>query len=118
MVVKTELVATDIDSSRRFGVSVAIEAILMAVGTDSMAVYLFSLNDKIWTQTQKIVPPDIAETLLSVAISGNSMVIGSSRDTTSFYTSGSVNVYRRENGDDTWDFERKLPFRKPIRLII
>lgn len=102
-----KLFAADAAPGVEFGLSVAIDAKLIAVGTCSAVVHIFFLSNGRWTPTKKIFPPDVSSASLRVAISGNSMVIGAlGNDAAS--DSGSAFVHRTTNGGETWDFVHKI----------
>lgn len=52
-----KLVAADAALNDKFGCSVAIEADVLAIGTNAAGVYIFSQSSGRWYQSQKIVPP-------------------------------------------------------------
>lgn len=75
-------------------------------------VYVFELGENNWTEIQKINPPDGSNNGnfgISVAISGNYLVIGASGETNG---QGSAYVFEREGNQ--WNFVQKLIASTPV----
>lgn len=74
------------------------------------SAYVFTRSNGVWTEQQRIVAPDGAESDsfgTSVAVSGDTLVVGSVNDTVgSNYQQGSAYVFTRGNG--VWTFRQKL----------
>lgn len=104
-----KLVAADAALNDKFGCSVAIEADVIAIGTDAAGVYIFSQSSGRWYQSQKIVPPHLSTSNCpGVAISGNRMLIGAFWDDDASIESGSVYPYKTVNRGETWEFGLKF----------
>jgi hypothetical protein len=112
-----KLVAADAAQSDGFGVAVALEEDLLLVGTpgkdlpalDAGAAYVFARNGSIWTQVQRLTAPDFATNDffgISVALSGGTAAIGSSRDDDAGTDSGSVYVFT--GAGSSWSLQQKL----------
>ncbi|MBN1256229.1 MAG: hypothetical protein JXA52_00835 [Planctomycetes bacterium] len=100
-----------------FGCSVAISgdyAVVGAVGCDGIggdfgAAYIFKRNDATWTEQAKLVPADgeLGDCFgCAVAISGDSVIIGSYRDDDNGNDSGSAYIFTRD--ETIWKEEAKL----------
>ena len=106
------------DAPVRFGHSVAISGDTALIGAadgpglpvDSGAVYVFVRGeDGIWTQHQKLIPHDGAVGKafgFSVAVDGDTAMIGASLDSANSYRAGSVYVFNRFN--EFWFWDQKL----------
>ena len=74
------------------------------------SAYVFTRSDGVWTEQQRIVAPDGAESDsfgASVAVSGDTVVVGAIHDTVgSNYQQGSAYVFGRTGG--VWTFQQKL----------
>lgn len=101
---QTKLLASDGADNANFGVSVDIDGDKIIIGASGHtenwvatgAAYLFTLEDGIWEEHSKILPPDGAAQDMfgfSVALSDKYLVIGSYLDDDSGTSSGSVYVY-------------------------
>ena len=114
--VDQELQALDGAAGDRFGESVALSGTTVVVGVPRYAaqaglggaVYVY---DKVasWTFTQKITPPVPSSGLrfgTSVAIYGDTLVVGATGDDEADTDAGAAYVYRRTAG--TWTLEQKL----------
>jgi hypothetical protein len=112
---EAQLVASDSQQDDYFGRSVAIYDRTVVVGADgaddcgvsSGAAYIFrSYSGNIWTQIQKLLPPDDSSYELfggSVAIYGNILVIGADGDSQNDVRTGTAWYYKRSEywyGDD------------------
>eukprot|EP00970_Alexandrium_tamarense_P001526 scaffold162_cov206-Alexandrium_tamarense.AAC.2 len=117
------LIASDGDAGDRFGFAVALSGtghlVVGAVydddkGSDSGAVYLFTLNSSsnTWGDQKKIVASDGAEYDWfgeAVAISGTGhLVVGARQDDDMGSWSGSVYLYTLNSTSNTWGDERKI----------
>jgi len=118
-----KLTASDGSSDDRFGNAVAISGDTIVVGaewdddngTQSGSAYVFERNKDgadNWGQVQKLTASDGASTDLfgtSVAISGDTIVIGSFYDDDDGTDSGSAYIYsRNQSGADSWGQVKKL----------
>ena len=112
-----KLVASDGASGDSFGYSVAVDgdtAVIGAVhdddnGLDSGAAYVFSRIDGIWRQQAKLTASDGAAYDyfgVSVAVDGDTAVIGAYYDDDNGYNSGAVYVFIRSG--DSWVRQAKL----------
>ena len=108
------LLAHDGSEHDHFGWSVAVDGDVAVVGApqddeggeDSGAAYVYLLADGTWTYRAKLLDPepfDGARFGYSVAVSGDSIVVGSYPTTAS---TGTVIVYRATGLD--WDLEQRL----------
>ena len=114
-----KFLADDGEVGDNFGHSVALDGDTAVVGVPSDddngngagAVYIFVRNDiGVWTFQTKLVPDDGTELDnfgISVAISGDMIVVGSSRDDDNGYYSGSAYIFVR-NAANVWDQQDKL----------
>ena len=111
------LVASDAALSDQFGYSVAIDGDTIVVGSygnnggglDSGAAYVFTRTAGVWTQQAKLLPADIAPQDgfgYSVAIDGETIVVGSPSDDDAGSGSGSAYVFVRSGA--TWIEQGKL----------
>ncbi len=112
-----KLTASDGAQGDYFGHSVAIHADTLVVGANfdddlgnnSGSVYVYARSGGLWTPQQKITAYDGAEADLfgdSVAISGDTLVVGARLDNDNAANSGSVYVYTRSMGN--WSLQQKL----------
>lgn len=79
------------------------------IETDAGEAYVFVRSGSTWVQQQQLFAPLIATGAgfgTSVAIVGNTAVIGSNNDTAGKSTRGEVNVYRRSG--TTWSWQATL----------
>ncbi|WP_188618964.1 beta strand repeat-containing protein, partial [Cysteiniphilum litorale] len=112
--IETKLLASDATSNAQFGAQVALDGDMLFVSAqrdngNRGAVYIFKYDGSNWIETQKIVPVDIAasdEFGISLAQSGNTLVVGSFGDDDNGSSSGSAYVYRYDG--QTWTLEQKL----------
>ena len=99
-----KIVASDGAKDDHFGVSVALLGDTLVVGANqdddngaqSGSVYIFVRSGTTWTQQQKIIANDGAMSDYfgsSVALTGNTLVVGAHRDDDKGIYSGSVYVY-------------------------
>jgi hypothetical protein len=101
---KTKLLASDGAASERFGISVAVisnTAVIGAYqdddnGNNSGSAYIFGFDGVNWTQEAKLTPSDGAEDDdfgFSVAISGDTTIVGSRGDDDNGFASGSAYIF-------------------------
>ncbi|MBY0113988.1 MAG: FG-GAP repeat protein [Phycisphaerales bacterium] len=115
-----QVIASDPGANRYFGNSVAISGDVMVVGgpllngavanTDG-SVYVFRWNGTTWVQEQKIPGPTAGsgtatEFGRTVAISGDTIVVGARGDDQAATDAGAAWVYNRVGG--LWTFQAKL----------
>lgn len=112
-----KLLAADGADGDRFGRAVAIDgdtAVVGVTGDDdhgnaSGSAYIFTRSGGVWTQQAKLVPDDGVEYAYfgySVAIDGDTVVIGAVWDDDNGPYSGSAYVFVRDGGD--WSQQAKL----------
>jgi hypothetical protein len=101
----------------QFGISVAVDGDTVVIGadldddngSDSGSAYVFTRSGGVWTEQQKLTASDGAtdyEFGLSVAVSGDSVVIGAWLDNDGGDESGSAYLFARSAG--TWTEQQKL----------
>jgi hypothetical protein len=111
------LVASDADSNERFGHAVGLDGDTMVVGAHlddvsgagSGAAYIFVRSGGGWVEQAKLVPADLAagdEFGRSVALSGDTVLVGSRFDDDAGMSSGSAYVFVRSGS--TWTQQAKL----------
>jgi hypothetical protein len=114
---QTKLSPSDGDAHDCFGTLIAVSGDTMAVGAPfatgaafaSGAIYVFRYNGTSWIEEAKLTASDGAANDyfgVSVAISGDTIVVGASEDMGNYVYSGAVYVYRY-NGT-SWIEEAKL----------
>ena len=114
---QAKLTAADGEAGAEFGRSVALSddtAIIGAArddekGEDSGSVYVFTRSGTHWSQLQKLTAADGAKGDvfgISVALDGDTALIGADLDDDKGENSGSVYVYTRSKG--TWSQQAKL----------
>ena len=112
-----KLSASDANADDRFGVSVAIDSDIAVIGAygadsnglDSGAAYVFELSDAGWIQKQKLTPSDGAaydNFGRSVAVEGDTIVVGSHLHDDPCQDSGSAYIFTRSG--DLWSQQQKL----------
>jgi len=112
-----KLTASDGASADEFGTSVAISGDTVVVGaffddvgfTDQGSAYVFVRSGTTWTQQQKLTAGDGAaldQFGTSVAISGDTVVVGAEFDGVGFSNQGSAYVFVRSG--TTWTQQQKL----------
>eukprot|EP01043_Picozoa_sp_COSAG02_P039102 COSAG02_NODE_3063_length_7441_cov_56.123944_2_plen_532_part_00 len=114
----SKLVAADAAARDRFGTSVAVSGDTVVVGayygSDSGAAYVFAEQpDGSWLQVAKLVAEDAARLDRfgwSVAVSGETVVVGASGDDDGGSNSGSAYVFA-EQPDGSWTQVAKLVAR-------
>jgi hypothetical protein len=112
------LEASDFDEPDRFGESVSISADTVVIGayldddngSNAGAAYVFENTEAGWVEIQKLEPDyGLGEGDLygsSVAIDGESIVVGARRDSFNGYQAGSAYVFRK--ADSLWHMEAML----------
>jgi hypothetical protein len=111
-----KIVASDGTGGDYFGYSVDIDVDTVVVGMDSGAAYVFDRHfggTDSWGEVQIITPigsiGSFADFGHSVAISGDTVVVGSHRDEENGYISGAAYVFERDQGGiDSWGQMLKL----------
>jgi len=114
---RTKLTADDAEADDRFGYSVAIDGDTIVVGaykdddkgSVSGSVYVFTGSGSNWTQEQELTAADGAADDyfgISVAIDGDTVVVGASWDDDKGDNSGSAYVFTRTGSG--WTEEQKL----------
>ena len=118
-----KIVALDAEDFDVFGASVAISGDTVVVGAnwnddngkDSGSAYVYGRNNggnNNWGQIRKILPSDgtVADSFgASVAISGNTVVVGAYKDDDNGGSSGSAYVFRRNSGgNNNWGQVKKI----------
>lgn len=111
------------DTERDFGVSVAIDGETVVVGADGHgfaygggAAFVFTRADGAWTLQQKLKAADAEdddsdEFGISVAVDGDTAIVGAALDDAGGEDAGSVHLFRRSGG--TWTLSRKLLSPEP-----
>ena len=114
---QAKLLANDAGPGDGFGYSVTIDGDTIAVGapfdsdagTDTGSAYVFTRTGTTWSQQAKIVGTDTAigdEYGASIAITGDSVIVGSPSDDDAGSASGSSYVFNRTG--TTWSQQAKL----------
>ena len=110
---QAKLTASDAAAGDQFGFSVAISGETAVVGASSVgstgSAYVFVLDGGTWVQQAKLTASDAAtgdEFGWSVAISGETIVVGARSDTTTAAGSGSAYVFVRTGS--TWSQQAHL----------
>ena len=114
---QAKLLASDGAEGDWFGVSVALDGDLAAVGAryddnengeDAGAVYLFRRSGASWNETHKLLPDDGAarERFHAVALRGDWLVVGAPYDDDNGVQSGSAYLFHHEG--DEWRQDTKL----------
>jgi hypothetical protein len=112
-----KLLASDANADDRFGVSVAIDGNTVVVGAyqndsngpDSGAAYVYELSGPVWIERQKLTASDGsagAQFGRSVAIQGDTIVVGAYLDDNNDSNTGSAYVFTRSG--DLWSQQQKL----------
>jgi hypothetical protein len=126
MQLQTTLAASDAANTDRFGHSVGISGDTVVVGvpfddpsslTDAGSVYVYVRNGSVWTEQAHLIADDAAAGDafgLSVAISGDTIVIGSYLDDDGADSAGSAYVFVRDG--TTWTQQQKLTAQTPVEL--
>ena len=114
---QAKLLASDENAGDYFGISVAIDGDTAIVGAhrnnepyaDNGAVYIFERGGDTWTQTARLIAPDpdnFAYFGFSVGISGDTAIVGATRDDDLGLDAGAAYVFIRN--DFGWMFQTKL----------
>jgi FG-GAP repeat len=114
---EAKLAASDAAAGDQFGASVAISGDTAVVGarlddgagTDSGSAYVFVRSGTTWSQQKKLIASDAAAEDLfgwSVAVSGNTVVVGAFSDDDRGFGSGSAYVFVRSGS--SWSQQQKL----------
>jgi hypothetical protein len=117
-----KLTASDAAAFDQFGFSVTVNGDTTVIGClgksdagrDSGAAYVFVRSGSVWTQQQKLTANDASEGDvfgISVAISGDTAVVGAYRDSDGVLGSGSAYVFVRSEG--VWSQKQKLRASDP-----
>lgn len=112
-----KLVASDAQFTDFFGIAVAVDGDTIVVGAkeedqagfNAGAAYVFERVGGIWTQMQKLVPADLAQSDLlgsACCVAGNRIVLGVSGSNALGTDSGAAYVYERDQG--VWQERAKL----------
>lgn len=112
-----KITSTPRGAGAQFGNAVAVNGNTMVVGarfdgttaSQAGAAYIYRLNNGTWTQEAVLLAPDgaVADKFgYSVAISGETIVVGAYQDDTGFADGGSAYVFVRSGS--TWTFQQKL----------
>tara|TARA_R110002111_G_scaffold144910_2_gene211248 strand:+ start:60150 stop:84038 length:23889 start_codon:yes stop_codon:yes gene_type:complete len=115
----TTLVAEDADENDFFGNAVDIENATIVIGArhdsetipQSGAVYVFSLENGLWSQTQKLkdsTPGYRREFGVSISLEGNDLLIGSSSNHDLSYSSGKADLYTFDPENNLWNHSQTL----------
>jgi hypothetical protein len=111
------LTPSDPADARLFGTSVAISGDTVAVGSEGNAsvagsVYIFERNQggaDHWGEVRKVTLPGIAGSAVSVALRGDTLLVGSSQDDGRGGDAGAVYVFgRNQGGAEQWGQVQKL----------
>ena len=126
---QAKLMAEDATEGSQFGDSIAIYDETIAIGAShpdapiTGAVYIFEKDNSssAWVQVNKLIPSDISTNTYStesrfgrsVALAGDTLVVGADKDGPNGHYSGSNYIYRREIGPNdgkhsTWLQEAKI----------
>jgi len=114
---QAKIQASDAEATDIFGISVAIDGDTVVVGAmwedtggaDAGAVYIFTRSGTTWTQQQKIQASDIQAGDSfgnSVAIYGDTVIVGAQLEDTSGANAGSVYIFTRSG--TTWTQQQKI----------
>jgi len=109
--------ASDLQANDQFGISVSIDGDTAVVGAwyedtggaDAGSAYIFTRSGTTWTQQQKIQSSDIQagdQCGYSVAISGDTVVVGANREDTGGSNAGAAYVFTRSGS--TWTQQQKI----------
>ncbi len=114
---QAKLTASDPGAFDWFGVSVAVSGDTAVIGarwdddggTDSGSAYVFARSGEVWSQQAKLIPSDLAANDffgISVAVSGDTAVIGAHGNDDGGSESGSAYVFTRSGV--AWSQQAKL----------
>jgi len=120
---QAKIQASDTAPSDRFGTSVAVSGNTVVVGAylgdpvaqaDAGAVYIFTRSGTTWTQQAKLVASDAQATDWfgsSVAIDGDTVVVGAHAEDTGGSSAGSAYIFTRSG--TTWTQQAKIQAGTP-----
>ncbi|WP_395373916.1 hypothetical protein [Marinicella sp. W31] len=112
-----KLISSDGLADDRFGYSFDIDGHRAIIGQQfGSGAYIFNYDGTEWVETAKILPDDVESSDLfgvTVSISGNWVLIGSSKDQTDHYDEGSVRFFRYEN--QQWIEHQKIHASNTMR---
>lgn len=112
---QAKLIGSENTSIDHFGISVALESVTAVVGVPtspnafSSHVYVFVRNEAVWVQQAKLTSSDGAQGSwfgVSVALSGNTIIVGADDSTDDGINSAAAYIYVR-NGS-TWTQQAKI----------
>ncbi len=110
---QTTLQATDAAETDLFGVSVCVSGDTACVGAPfgggTGSAYVYTRRDGVWTRQQELSPNDVAADDLfgiSVAVSGDTALVGAAYDDAAGVNSGSAYVFTRTDG--VWTEQQEL----------
>jgi hypothetical protein len=115
---QSKLTADDAGAGQTFGFAVALQGESIVVGANGFgnssgfagAAYVFQRNGGVWSQQQKLIPDASSNGLIgfgvSVAIDGNTLLVGSHGDDQMANNAGAV--YRFAWNGSTWAQQSKL----------
>lgn len=110
-----KLLSSDGGVGDKFGFAVAVDGDVLVAGAigqqlDGGAAYVFERSGGVWSEVQKLVPPDgspVTRFGWSVDVDGNTLAVGRrSDDQDGLFGSGSVYVYVRAGA--SWSLQQKL----------
>ncbi len=108
-----KLLPEDGEADQRFGVSVAISGNMAIVGSASHnqdgpgPAYVFQETDSEWKQVARLLPEDVDDSFgRTVAISGDTAIVGASRDAEAGTKAGAAYVF--QDTSDGWSEVTKL----------
>ncbi|HVK67874.1 MAG TPA: FG-GAP repeat protein [Polyangium sp.] len=114
-----KLVASDAEETDGFGYAVAISGDIAIIGApneddqaeNAGAAYLFVREGDAWKEQQKLVSPNpeaIGSFGTAVAIAGNLVLVGASREDGVGVDSGAAYVFVRDASGSLWGLQKKL----------
>ena len=120
---QAKIQASDKEANDTFGRGVTISGDYAAVGADNEdtsgsnagSVYIFKRSGTNWSQQQKIQSSDIqADDYFGggagqgVSLSGDTLAVGARKEDTGGSEAGSVYIFKKASGSETWSQEAKL----------
>ncbi|MGL5019246.1 MAG: FG-GAP repeat protein [Luteolibacter sp.] len=114
---QVKLTASDAAWGDYFGATVSVSGNTVVVGafgddeadSDSGSAYVFTRSDSTWSQQAKLTPPDATQGDwfgISVSVSGDTLAVGASGDSSVGRYTGSAHVFTRSGS--TWTQQSKL----------
>ncbi|MDC0739870.1 FG-GAP repeat protein [Polyangium mundeleinium] len=114
-----KIVASDAEATDGFGYAVAVSGDIAIIGApneddpaeNAGAAYIFVREGDAWKEQQKLVSPNpefIGSFGTSVAISGNLVLVGASREDGLGFDSGAAYVFVRDGSGTMWGLQKKL----------